>query len=198
MLSLKVAFSECDFLFLKRLLTSQKSWCHRQINMEVWKEFFVIYNTYSGVWSPWLKSLQYYNHFQSTIANQRGKPLGRCWSKVGVFPPPPLNCHYSHIFPLFHIISLHPWKVGDTRQYQHLLYHCCQKNIVYNFKFSLAIQKRLAIQILWYRGNVLSLDLKSRKWNVYIDFLTQKSNIYVTLCHYSHMFKFQSFEESTF
>ena len=88
MLSLKVAFSECDFLFLKRLLTSQKSWCHRQINMEVWREFFVIHNTYSGVWSPWLKSLQYYNHFQSTIANQRGKPLGRCWSKVGVFPLP--------------------------------------------------------------------------------------------------------------
>ena len=140
LLSLKVACSVCDFLILKHLLISQKSWCHRQINMEVWKEFFVIYNTYSGVRSLWLKSLQYYNHFQSTIANQRGKPLGRCWSKVGVFPPPPLNCHYSHIFPLFHIISLHPWKVGDTRQYQHLLYHCWQKNIAYNFKFLPAIK----------------------------------------------------------
>ena len=38
MLSLNVACSECDFLFLKRLLISQKSWCHRQMIMEVWKK----------------------------------------------------------------------------------------------------------------------------------------------------------------
>ena len=38
LLSLKVACSVCDFLILKHLLISQKSWCHSQINMEVWKK----------------------------------------------------------------------------------------------------------------------------------------------------------------
>ena len=34
----QVACSVCDFLILKHLLISQKSWCHSQINMEVWKK----------------------------------------------------------------------------------------------------------------------------------------------------------------
>ena len=34
--------------------------------------------------------------------------------------PLPSSMPLFPCFPLFHIISPHPWKVGDTRQYQHI------------------------------------------------------------------------------
>ena len=95
---------------------------------------------YSCIWSLWLKSLQYYNHFQYTIANQRWKPLGRCWSRrLGSSPSPsPLP-----LFPYFPPFPHHFTAPLKGRRYQAIstpIISLLPKKIAYDFKFWLAIK----------------------------------------------------------